>query len=163
MHIALHQRDPAEAAGGHAGGVWRGNAAVVLFGVLLVAAEIDVRGGVGGGGVSAAGENDVGVAVACQVHGGSGDGAHGGKLDPCAIAVVDIAGGGLMVRLAVGVDQIKIAVVVQIVLVDALQNPFAGHIEVVACISIRSFAEFLKSFGGPNRFLLGGHGVPFIY
>ena len=94
-------------------------------------------------------DDDVRLAGSVQIGHHSADGALARQRLPLAVEVVDVAGGRLVVILAVGEDQRKIAIMAQIVLVDALQHAVFGDVEVLSSVSKRPLAECVKTFGDP--------------
>ena len=96
-------------------------------------------------------ENEVVVPVPVKVRQGARPGPVGRHFVPRGAAqrvLVHIRGRILAVIVVVGENQVEVAVLVEVVLVDALQHPCPRHIQVVARVAERALSKPESTEGG---------------
>ena len=152
---------PVEVAGGHRGADRRRQALVAALAPALWGPVVEEGVHVEAHPVVPVAQHQVVASVAVEIEDGPGPGAVGRQLDALAASqriLVDAGGGVFQMALAVAEHQVHVAVAAEVVLVDALEHPGAGDVEIVAAVSHGAAAEGVESARQPGvgRFIFRG-------
>ena len=147
-----------EFAGGAGFGPGGGDTDMIFLAVRFLAAEVDIGGGERHCHIVITADDDITESLAGEVGDATGDGTLAGEGSGAfTVERINVRRCGLVMVLAVGENEIEVAVVVKIVLIDTLKNPGPGYVEIVSAVAESSAPECVESRSCPGFFcsLLG--------